>query len=43
MSLRAYGEINLHVTWHVKDSHSILRDDIELQLHRFIRRKYEAR
>ena len=39
MSLRAYSEINLHITWHVKDNHPMLRDDIELQLHRFLRRK----
>ena len=37
MSLRAYSEINLHITWHVKDNNPILLDDIESQLHRFIR------
>ena len=39
MSLRAYSETDLHITWHVKDNHPILRDDIESQLHRFLRRK----
>ncbi len=37
MSLRAYSEINLHFTWHVKDDSPLLRDEIEAQTHRFIR------
>lgn len=37
MSRNAYSEINLHVTWHVKDNSPVLRDDIEYQLHRFLR------
>lgn len=37
MSLRAYSEINLHITWHVKDNSPVLRDEIELPLHRFLR------
>jgi len=39
MSLRAYSEINLHITWHVKDNSPVLCDEIELQLHRFIQAK----
>jgi len=39
MSLRAHSEINLHIVWHVKDNAPVLRDEIELQLHRFIRGK----
>jgi putative transposase len=37
MSLRAYGEIYLHLTWHVKNSAAILMDEIEAQTHRFLR------
>ena len=29
MSLRAYSEINLHFTWHVKDDNPVLRNEIE--------------
>jgi putative transposase len=39
MSLRAYSEINLHFTWHVKDNKPVICDEIEMQLHRFIRGK----
>ena len=39
MSLRAYSEINLHFTWHVKDSNPVIRDEIEMQLHRFLKGK----
>jgi len=37
MSRKAYSEINLHVTWHVKDDVPVLRDDIEAQAHRTLR------
>jgi len=37
MSLRAYSEINLHITWHVKDNSPILTDTIEAQTHRLLR------
>ena len=37
MSLRAYSEINLHITWHVKDNNPVLTDMIEAQTQRFIR------
>ena len=37
MSLRAYSEINFHVTWHVKDNNPVLTDMIEAQAHRFLR------
>jgi len=37
MSLRAYSEINLHIVWHVKHDDPVLRDEIELQLHRHLR------
>jgi len=39
MSLRAYSEINLHFTWHVKDNSPVIRDEIEQQLHRFMKGK----
>jgi len=39
MSLKAYSEINLHITWHVKDNNPVLRDEIEQQLHRFLKGK----
>ena len=39
MANRAYSEINLHVVWHVKENSPILKDDIEMQLHRFLRGK----
>jgi len=34
---RAYSEINLHITWHTKDNAPVLRDDIEAQLHHYLR------
>ena len=34
MSLRSYSEINLHFIWHVKDSNPVIRDEIEMHLHR---------
>ncbi|MBL7134408.1 MAG: IS200/IS605 family transposase [Phycisphaerae bacterium] len=37
MSLRAYSEINLHITWHVKDNNPVLTDMIEAQAQRFLR------
>ena len=37
MSLKAYSEINLHIVWHVKDDIPILRDDIEMQVYRYLR------
>jgi len=39
MSLRAYSEINLHITWHVKGNRPVLQDEVEIQLHRFLRGK----
>ncbi len=39
MSRNAYSEINLHITWHVKDDLPILKDDIEHQLRRFLRKR----
>ena len=39
MSLRAYSEINLHFTWHVKDNNPVIRDEIEMQLYRFLKGK----
>ena len=39
MSRRAYSEINLHFVWRVKGDAPVLRDDIEKQLHRFLRRR----
>jgi putative transposase len=37
MSLRAYSEINLHLTWHTADNNPVLRDEIEAQLRRHLR------
>ncbi len=37
LSRRAYSEINLHITWHTKDNAAVLRDEIEVQLHRYLR------
>ena len=37
MTRRAYSEINLHITWHVKDDVPALRDDLEMQTHRCLR------
>ncbi|HUX01922.1 MAG: IS200/IS605 family transposase [Phycisphaerae bacterium] len=37
MSLKAYSEINLHIVWHVKGGIAVLRDDIEMQVHRYLR------
>ncbi|MBL7141340.1 MAG: transposase [Planctomycetes bacterium] len=42
MSRRAYSEINLHITWHVKDDEPILRDAIEDHLHRHFRERVDA-
>ena len=39
MSVRAYGEINLHLTWHVKDNNPVICDEIEQQLYRFVKGK----
>ena len=36
MSLKAYSEINLQIVWHVKDDIPVLRDDIEMQVHRYL-------
>jgi putative transposase len=35
MSNRAYSEINLHFTWHVKASLPIITDVIEARLHKY--------
>ena len=37
MSTRAYSEINLHFTWHVKESLPIINEAIEPRLQRYIR------
>ncbi|MEI7835699.1 MAG: IS200/IS605 family transposase [Planctomycetota bacterium] len=39
MSAHAYSEINFHINWHVKDNNPVLRDEVEIQLQRFIRGK----
>ena len=36
MSNRAYSEINLHLTWHVKESLPLITDIIEPGLHKFL-------
>lgn len=37
MSLRAYSEINLHMTWHVKQSLPLINETFEEGLHRHLR------
>lgn len=37
MSNRAYSEINLHITWHVKGSLPIISDAIESRLHQYLK------
>ena len=37
MSRKAYSEINLHITLHVKDDIPVLRAEIEVQVHRTLR------
>ena len=37
MSRHVYSEINLHLTWHVKESLPIVSAEIEPGLHKFIR------
>jgi len=39
VSGHCYSEINLHVTWHVKDNAPVLRDDLEKQVHGHLRRR----
>ena len=36
MSIRAYSEINLHLTWHVKGSFSTIDGTIEPKLHKYL-------
>ena len=36
MSTRAYSEINLHFTWHVKASNPIITPEIEPRLYKYI-------
>ncbi|HYT48871.1 MAG TPA: IS200/IS605 family transposase [Pyrinomonadaceae bacterium] len=36
MSTRSYSEINLHVTWHVKESAPIITPEIEPRLYKYI-------
>ena len=37
MARHVYSEINLHITWHVKESLPIISPEIELGLHKHIR------
>jgi putative transposase len=37
MALKAYSEINLHITWHVKGDVPVLQGDIERQVQRYLR------
>jgi len=37
MSTRAYSEINLHFTWHVKGSLPIISPEIEPRLYRYVK------
>ncbi|MBI5762209.1 MAG: IS200/IS605 family transposase [Planctomycetes bacterium] len=39
MSRNAYCEINLHITWHVKDNTPVLIDSIENRCHHYLRHR----
>lgn len=39
MSRNYYAEINLHLTWHTKDSSPMLHDDVETLVFRHLRKK----
>ncbi len=39
MSIRVYSEINLHITWHTKNSLPMIRQSLEPDLHKFLRNK----
>jgi putative transposase len=39
MSRNYYSEINLHLTWHTKESLPLLTDKIEPLVHRYVRQK----
>jgi hypothetical protein len=37
MARTIYSEINLHITWHTKNSDPVITDSIETQLYRWLR------
>ncbi len=37
MSNRSYSKINLHITWHVKESQPIISEVIEPRLHKYLK------
>ena len=39
MSRNVYSEINLHITWHTKGNQPVLVDEIERQLHRYLKQR----
>ena len=39
MSRNYYSEINLHLTWHTKDSLPLLTADVEPLAHRYVKQK----
>jgi putative transposase len=39
MSRKSYSEINLHITWHVKDDIPVLKDDLEGHVLKDLRRQ----
>jgi putative transposase len=39
MSHNCYSEINLHLTWHTKDSLPLLTEQLEPLVHRYLRQK----
>jgi len=39
MSRRVYSEINLHITWHTKDSIRFINDRIEPELHKYLKNR----
>ena len=39
MPRNVYAEIHLHITWHTKRNDPIIADDIERQLHQYLRQR----
>ena len=39
MAQNYYAEINLHITWHTKESAPMLKEDVETLVHRHLRKK----
>lgn len=39
MSMHVFHDICLHITWHTKDDHPLLADDVEPMVHELLRRR----